>query len=125
MKITLRVLLLVFLLLLYGCATVTFLPTDETVKYAKTNSVKVYWENPQIPYTTIGRVTIQSGDYGEETLFKKLKQKAMDVGAHAIIMAGTSQKSSVVGTPVYGGGSIIVPVTSTRLDAIAIRITDI
>ena len=124
MKPIIKVLFLVSLLALCGCASTTFLPADASVKYAPTDSLKVYWEKPQKPYTIIGRVTIESGDYSEETLFIKLKQKAMAVGAQAIIMEGTSQQSSVVGTPMYGGGTLIVPVTSTRLDAIAIRYKD-
>ena len=121
MRIIIKTLFLASLLVLYSCVSTTFLPTDESVKYAPTNSIKVYWEDPQDPYTIIGRVTVESGDYSEETLFIKLKQKAMEVGAHAIIMTGTSQQSSVVGVPVYGGGTIIAPVSSTRLDAIAIH----
>ncbi len=124
MQITIKAFLLVFLLTCYGCTSVAFLPTDESATYAPTESIKVYWEKPQESYTIIGRVSAKSDDSGEEPLFKKLKQKAMAVGAHAIIMGGTSQQSSVVGTPMYGGGTLIVPVSSTRIDAYAIRFAD-
>ena len=124
MQITIKAFLLVFLLTCYGCASITFLPTDESATYAPTESIKVYWEKPQESYTIIGRVSAESEDFDEETLFKKLKQKAMAVGAHAIIMGGTSQQSSVVGIPTYGGGTLIAPVSSTRLEAIAIRFAD-
>jgi hypothetical protein len=89
------------------------LPTDESATYAPTESIKAYWEELQESYTIIGRLSAGE-DSDEETLFKKLKQKAMAMGAHAIIMGGTSQQSSVVGTPMYGGGTLIVPVSSTR-----------
>ena len=125
MQITIKAFLLVFLLTCYGCApTTSFLPTDESATYAPTESIKVYWEEPKESYTIIGRVSAESMDLDEETLFKKLKQKAMAAGAHAIIMGGTSQQSSVVGTPMSGGGTLIVPVSSTRLEAIAIRFAD-
>jgi hypothetical protein len=125
-QITIKAFLLVFLLTCYGCAsiTITFLPTDESATYAPTESIKVYWEEPKESYTIIGRVSAESMDLDEETLFKKLKQKAMAAGAHAIIMGGTSQQSSVVGIPMSGGGTLIAPVSSTRLDAIAIRFAD-
>ncbi len=124
MQITIKAFLLVFLLTCYGCVSTTFLPTDESAIYAPTESIKVYWEEPQKSYTIIGRVSAESEDLDEETLFKELKQKAMAAGAHAIIMGGTSQQSSVVGTPIYGGGTLIVPVSSTRIDAMAIRFAD-
>jgi hypothetical protein len=50
-----------------------------------------------------------------------LKKKAMAAGAHAIIMGGTGQGTSVVAYPMYGGGAAIIPITSTRLEGIAIR----
>ena len=124
MRISIKALFPVSILMLAGCVTVNFLPTDESVVYDPTNSVKVYWQDPQEPYSVIGRVAVQSDDYGEEELFKQLKQKAMEAGAHAIIMSGSSQQSSVVGVPVYGGGTIIAPVTSRRLEAVAIRINE-
>lgn len=116
--------LLVFLLTCFGCATTTFLPTDETATYAPTESLKVYWEKPQEPYKIIGKVAAEGEDIDEETLFKELKQKAKSVGAHAIIMGDTSKQSSVYGTPMYGGGTLIVPTSSNRIEAIAIRFTE-
>ena len=124
MKITIRTFLLVFFLTCYGCATTTFLPTDESATYAPTESLKVYWEKPQEPYTIIGKVAAEGDDIDEETLFKELKQKAKSVGAHAIIMGDTSKQRSVIGTPMYGGGTLIVPTSSHRIDAIAIRFAD-
>jgi len=124
MQITIKTFLLVFLLTCYGCVSITFLPTDESATYAPTESIKVYWEKPQQSYTIIGRVSAESGDIDEEALFKNLKQKAMAEGAHAIIMGDTSQQSSVVGIPMYGGSTLIAPVSSTRLYAIAIRFAE-
>ena len=53
-----------------------------------------------------------------------LKKKAMESGAHAIIMGGTGQGTSVVAYPTYGGGAAIIPITSTRIEGIAIRFVD-
>ena len=84
MQITIKAFLLVFLLTFFGCAPNTsFLPTDESATYAPTESIKVYWEDPQEPYTIIGRVSAEGEELDEETLFKGLKQKAMAAGAHA------------------------------------------
>ena len=121
MQLKIKTFLLVFLFTCVGCATITFLPTDESVKYPPTDSVEIYWQQPQKPYYIIGKVSAKSEDFGEGTLFKMLKKKAMAEGAHAIIMGGTSQEGSVVGGPVYGGGTWIAPVISTRLEGIAIR----
>jgi hypothetical protein len=115
---------LVFLLTCVGCATVTFLPTDESATYPPTDSVEIYWDVPQQPYKIIGKVSAKSEDFGEATLFRMMKKKAMAAGAHAIIMGGTSEAGSVVGTPVYGGGTIIVPVVHTRIEGLAIRFVE-
>lgn len=116
--------LLSLFVMLSGCATVNYLPTDDSVAYEPTSTLRVFWKEPSEKHTIIGRLSVESGDFSEEELFLKLKQKAKEIGANAIIMSGTSQQSSVVGVPVYGGGTIIAPVTSTRLEAIAIRFND-
>ena len=121
MQLKIKAFLLVFLFACTGCASVTFLPTDESVKYPPTDSVEIYWQQPQRPYKIIGKVSAQSEDYGEGTLFKMLKKKAMAAGAHAIIMGGTSQAGSAAGFPAYGGGTYVVPVIQTRIEGIAIR----
>jgi hypothetical protein len=120
MDMTIRALVSVFLIICFGCATVSFLPNDESTTYEPTQSVKVYWEKPEEPYVVIGKVAAESVDFGEEVLFKKLKEKAMAAGAHAVIMGGASQESSVVGAPVYGCATV----EPGRLEALAIRFTD-
>ena len=107
-----------------GCATVAFLPTDESVTYPPTDSIEIYWDLPQKPYEIIGKVSARSDDFGEKTLFKMLKKKAMAAGAHAIIMGGTGQGTSVITYPIYGGGYSVIPITSTRIEGIAIRFVD-
>lgn len=125
MQITIKTFLLIFLFTFFGCLTNTsFLPTNESAKYAPTESIKAYWEKPEGSYIIIGRVTAEGEELDEETLFKGLKQKAIAVGAHAIIMGDTSRQSSVTGTTMYGGGTLIVTMSTTRLEAIAIRFAD-
>ena len=124
MKRIIKPLFLVFLFACYSCVSTSYLPTDDSVTYAPTESIKVYWEEPQESYIIIGRVSAKSEDVKEEAIFKKIKKKAMAVGANAIIMGGTSQESSVVGIPSNSGGTLITPVSSTRLAAFAIRFVD-
>ena len=120
MKSFIKVLLFTFLFIFYGCVSISFLPKDESIKYSPTDSVEVYWEEPQESYFIIGKIIVESEDYGEEELFKRLKQKAMEVGAYAIIMTGSNQQSSVYGTPM-NGGTLILSGTRRRLEAFAIR----
>lgn len=121
MKLFIKCIGVVLVLVLGACVSVNFLPTDDAALYPPTSSVKVYWEEPDSTYIVIGLLSVASGDYGEEELFKRLKQKAMKVGAEAIVMKGTSQNSSVIGLPVSGGGTVMVPATTTKLEAKAIR----
>jgi hypothetical protein len=121
MQLKIKTFLLAFIFACVGCATISFLPTNESVEYPPTDSVEIYWQQPDKPFKIIGRVSAESGDFGEETLFKMLKKKAMAEGAHAIIVGGTSEEGSAVGMPVYGSGTMIVPVIHTRIEGIAIR----
>jgi len=59
-----------------------------------------------------------------EKVFAKLKARAMEVGADAILMGASGVDMSVMGMPTSGGGTMIVPVGVNRLEALAIRFTD-
>lgn len=119
MQRAIQALLLVILLNCSGCATITFLPADDSATYAPTESLKVYWEEPQRPYMVIGAVSAQSGDFPERVLFEKLKRKAMAAGAHAIIMGKTNYSPTVV---LLSGGTYIAHVI--RIEALAVRFTN-
>lgn len=119
MKFTLKA-ITVIVLLLSGCVSVSYLPTDESHIYTPTASLKVYWEKPDFSYTVIGMIIAE--DYGEEEkLFSALKKKAMSIGAHGIIM-----KSPIQQTEIYGYSSPYIRSISSnrrhRLEAFAIRI---
>ena len=107
-----------------ACVKMAYLPTDESVRYVPSAVVEVFWKEPDRPYKVIGRISATSDSRGEETLFRKVKDRAARAGANAIIMGGTDQTSSVIGTPVATGGTLIVPVTVRRLEALAIRWVD-
>lgn len=115
-----------------GCASVSYLPTDDSITYPPTKSVKIFWETPNIPYTKIGIVSAQASSdsgYKEEELFKLLKEKAMSIGADGIIMDAISQQqktsSGLMVTPNFSGGTNLTPVMSSgtayRLVGIAIK----
>jgi len=108
-----------------GCAKLTYLPTEERIHYAPSNDIAVFWEEPKRPYKIIGRISVYSHSLSEEGLFRKLKQRAAEEGAHAIILGGSTQTSSIRGTPAAHGGTVITPVISQRLEALVIRWTDI
>ncbi len=110
-------------LIVLGCVKTAFLATDPIKRYEPTSSIEVYWEAPERPHVVIGQVSAKSGR-GQEAVFAKLKDRAMAEGAHAIIMGASSSESSVVGQPMSGGGTLIVPVSIERLGALAIRFTD-
>ena len=107
-----------------GCVKIAYLPTDERARYASSNDIEVFWEEPKRPYKIIGRISASSGDFSEEEIFRRLKQRAADEGAHAIIMGGSTQSSSVIGTPLATGGTLIIPVTKHKIEALVIRWTD-
>lgn len=105
-----------------GCAIeMAYLPTDETATYPSTDRVEVFWHPPERPYEVIGRVSASSGDYGEEELFRRVKVRAAQEGAHAIIVGATEEGQSVVGIPQAKGGTLIIPTSSYRVEALAIR----
>ena len=122
--------ILVLVLLLSGCISVSYLPSDDSHRYSTTTSLKVFWdEMPDQPYVVLGKLTAQSGDYGEEAIFSKLKKKAMSIGADGLLMGNLSKTTGQLGsfTPSYtgsGGYGYIIPTETHRMEAIAIRFTD-
>jgi len=116
-----KVFILLSLILFQSCLTVTFLPSDDT-PYESTYSIKVYWEEPEEQYFIIGKISVTSTfGYTEKEMFEEIKKEARKIGAHAIIMSGTSTDSSVAGFPGSSGGTYIFSETETRMEALAIR----
>ena len=108
-------------LFLSSCVSVSYLPTDETRSYPPTNSLKVFWEKPDEPYTVLGMLIAE--DHGEEGLFSALKKKAMSIGAHGIIMKSPSQPIRIYGYSSSRYGTLSAD-SSHRLEALAIRLNE-
>lgn len=98
--------------LLSACTTVSFLPTKDTV-YQPTTHVEIYFQEPEEPYIIIGQL-IATSDASSGEAFKYLKNKAMEMGAHAIIMKGA--EGIPMSGELYG-----IPYIANRLEAFAIR----
>lgn len=118
MKPTLTILIIVFI---SSCVHVSYLPTDDMLTYPPTNSLKIYWERPEVSYTIIGML-VAEGE-GEEQLFAYIKKKAMSIGAQGIIMRMPAQQTETHGTFFYGNGTIVSD-KFHRLEAIVIRFND-
>ena len=113
--------ILITILILLGCATISYLPSDSSVTFPPTESVKVFFDKPEMPYIELGLIVAESGDISEEALFYLLKKKGTSIGAHGIIMRHPTQQTGTIGMPSSQGGTMMIPVTSHRLEAIAIR----
>lgn len=89
---SLRTLCLVFFFgLLSGCASVSYLPINQYQAFPSTQSIQILYEKPDKPYLTLGKIIAEDPALGrsDEYLYKKLKQKAMNIGADAIIIENT------------------------------------
>jgi len=74
-------------LTLAGCSTISYLPSNNIQSYAPSQSVEVLYEKPTKPYVVLGRVSINAMDIlSDQTILNRLKQKAMSLGADAIIV---------------------------------------
>jgi uncharacterized protein YgiM (DUF1202 family) len=109
-------------LLVSGCAGVKYIPLESSITYPPTDSVLIFKEKPNVPYTELGIITAESSDYGEEKLLDMLKEKAMSIGAHGLIMRPPSSRTRTIVVPVSPGGTPMTPTTTTyEIGAIAIR----
>jgi len=110
----------ILFILIVGCTTVSFLPTKEGEIYDATESVEIYWEEPDSPYEIIGQLKAVS-DWSQEEAFRHLKMKAREIGAHAIIIITSEEQMKMVGFPSYAGGTYISSYTAENIVAFAIR----
>lgn len=86
---SLKAFCLIFFFGLSGCATVSFLPATNFQSLSPSQSVEILFEKPQKSYIILGKITAESGDISEDGLYKRLKQKAINIGADAMIIENT------------------------------------
>jgi len=110
---------LIFLLALYNRTYISYLPTKDTITYEPTDNVDVYFTELEEPYIIIGQITAVS-EWNEEEAFRRLKIRAMEIGAHSIIIKSTDESSHITSFTAYYG-TTIVPYTTDRIEAFAIR----
>jgi len=89
--------LILLCLFIIGCASVNYLPSGQNQYLPSTQSVQVLYEKPQKSYTELGLIICEGDMVSNEALFKKLKQKAMRIGADAIIIRDTEISSDLYG----------------------------
>ncbi len=77
------------ILVFSGCVTTKYFPVKGAKTYPPTDSVAVYRAYPKQPYEVLGVVSATSPE--KWRLIAKLKEKAMAIGADAIVMKSTKE----------------------------------
>jgi uncharacterized protein YceK len=79
---------MVICLLLSGCSslTVDYFTSNDSLVYPATDTVQVFWENPDKEYKIIGLITAESMEHSKEKLLEEVERKAMEIGAHGIVI---------------------------------------
>lgn len=116
--------LLLFLLILFSCASSDVIMLDSSKKYPPTNSVLIIFDKPDKPYEEIAIIEGNGSIFNNYTqVLKAIQKKAAKIGADAIIPA--TQQSiykppSIVknfdGTPltIPGGNEITIKAVAIR-----------
>lgn len=111
--------ILCFLFLLEGCATVSYLPSNSSRILLPTQTIEIFFEKPQKPYIVLGKVISQSlwsSNMPSRNLLDKLKQKAMQVGADAIIIENVTPHKTISGALFF-----ISTWTTQKIEGLAIK----
>jgi hypothetical protein len=77
------------ILTLSGCVTTKYFPVKGAKTYPPTDSVAVFRSYPDRPYEVLGVVSATSPE--KWRLIAKLKEKAMAIGADALVMKSTKE----------------------------------
>jgi len=96
-KVRIMRILFLFLLLLTGCATLSYFPSIDRV-YTPTSHVEVLFREPQKDYIIIGKIISEGDIWSHKTLLEKIKKKAMQVGADAILVTEAGHFQGEFGT---------------------------
>ena len=97
-----------------ACIPVNLTPYRE-LTFPPTTEVEVLQAEPSQPYEVLGEMWMPANDTKGVL---KMRQKAMEIGAHAIILLG-DRNAGAVAIPLQGVGVVAVPVNRTY--ALAIR----
>ena len=102
------------LLVLAACYTVNLTPHRE-LDFPPSIDVEVLQDEPTRAYIVLGEMWVPANDNGGVL---RMRRKAMEIGAHAIILLG-ERNAGAVALPLPGVGVVAVPVNRTY--AVAIR----
>ena len=97
-----------------ACVPVNLTPYRE-LTFPPTTEVEVLQTEPSQPYEVLGEMWMPSG---EKDAVLKMRKKAMEIGADAIILLG-ERNAGTVAIPLQGVGLVAVPLNRTY--AMAIR----
>ena len=109
-------LLTLLLPVLAGCQAAVNLTPYRELTFPPSTEVEVLQGEPSQPYEALGEMWVDARD-PEGVL--KMRQKAMEIGADAIILLG-DRSAGVVAVPLPGGGGVVAREVSLRY-AVAIR----
>ena len=78
-------------LVVSGCVSTKYLPSEGSKTYPSTEKIIAYRDFPPRGYEILGIVTASGSN--KNKMFSRLKEKAMSIGAHAIIMKRATELS--------------------------------
>ena len=96
-----------------ACTTVNLTPYRD-LTFPPSTAVEVLQEEPSQPYEVLGEMWVPA-NAADGVL--KMRQKAMEIGADAIILLG-DRNAGAIAIPLAGVGVVAVPVNRTYATAI-------
>ncbi|EOX1767404.1 hypothetical protein ACPDME_003632 [Vibrio cholerae] len=118
------VLVILFAILLNGCASGSAIVTGEKRAELNFNEVKLYLDAPE-KYETIGIVKASS-DMGitqqdsQNYAIEELKRQAAKIGANGVILTTVSENISSILSTNFDGGMYLIPVSEQAVSGRAI-----
>lgn len=120
--------LLLFALVLSGCATTSAVMLESGITYPPTQDVQILTQEPTRPFKQIAILEARGPVNTPITdLLKSMKQKAAAIGADAVIPtqdASTHQQQGLMYNPWLGGYQTIGGGTIPVIRGVAIKYTD-
>ncbi|MBW7998131.1 MAG: hypothetical protein FVQ81_16495 [Candidatus Glassbacteria bacterium] len=75
-----------------ACTKTNFRPVDPTRIYESTESLRMFRNFPDVPYIEIG--TLRAVGPNKDKLLKSIRKRAMKIGAQAIVVKPTAERSN-------------------------------